>query len=236
MSTVAEVQASPRELQVAVRFSDRLEEVAAPLPTHSAVRSKRKRMIDMALAGAGLVLLAPFLALMALLIVLDSGWPALYAQRRIGLGGRPFTLWKFRTMVRRAHAMRDELLAFNEGSFPAFKMRRDPRVTRLGRLLRRSSIDELPQLWNVLSGDMSLVGPRPPLPEEVQHYDAFAMGRLAVRPGITCIWQVENRQAIQIAFEEWVRKDLAYIENWSLRRDAVLILRTLHAAAKMNGQ
>jgi lipopolysaccharide/colanic/teichoic acid biosynthesis glycosyltransferase len=139
-------------------------------------------------------------------------------------------------MVRRADAMREDLLPLNESSFPAFKMRRDPRVTRLGRLLRRSSLDELPQLWNVLTSEMSLVGPRPALPEEVRHYDAVAMGRLAVRPGITCTWQVENRRAIPMSFDEWVRKDLAYIENWNLRRDIVLVLMTLRAAARLTGQ
>ncbi|MEK6227526.1 MAG: sugar transferase [Chloroflexota bacterium] len=200
------------------------------------VRSKRKRIFDVVIAATGLLVLAPVLASIGLAVVMDGGWPPLYPQKRIGLGGRPFTLWKFRTMVRRAHAMREDLLPFNESSFPAFKIRRDPRMTRLGRLLRRSSLDELPQLWNVLIGEMSLVGPRPPLPEEVRHYDPIAMYRLTARPGITCTWQVENRHSIRMGFDEWVRKDLAYMENWNLRRDVVLVLRTLHAAAKMTGQ
>src|SRR5207247_1964213 len=134
---------------------------------------------DVVIASAGLVVLAPVLGLIALAVVMEGGWPPLYPQKRIGLGGRPFTLWKFRTMVRHAHDMRDSLLQLNERPFPAFKIRRDPRVTPLGRLLRKSSLDELPQLWNVVRGEMSLVGPRPSLPEEVAHYDGVARARLS---------------------------------------------------------
>jgi lipopolysaccharide/colanic/teichoic acid biosynthesis glycosyltransferase len=236
MAAVADVQVAQLvDVQGAAVSNDRSQLLEEHLG-RALVASKRKRLFDVVIAATGLVILVPLFVLVGLAVVIDGGWPPLYPHQRIGLDGRPFTLWKFRTMVRRAHAMREHLLPLNESSFPAFKIRRDPRLTRLGRLLRRSSLDELPQLWNVLMGEMSLVGPRPPLPEEVRYYDAVAMGRLSARPGITCTWQVENRDSVRITFDEWVRKDLAYMENWTLRRDVVLVLRTLRAAAKMSGQ
>lgn len=216
--------------------ADRAREVRRAHPGRGIVLSRRKRALDVVAATTGMILLSPILFLIAVAVLIDSGWPVLYKQRRIGLEGRPFTLWKFRTMVRRAHEMRADLLLLNESPFPAFKIQRDPRVTRFGRFLRRSSLDELPQLWNVLLGEMSLVGPRPALPEEVRHYDALALRRLTARPGITCTWQIENRQSAQVGFDEWVQKDLAYMENWSLRRDLMLVVRTIRAVARMTGQ
>ena len=198
--------------------------------------SWKKRSIDVTVAGAALLLLAPVLILIALVIVLDGGWPAVYVQERVGLRGRRFRLWKFRTMVSGAEALRDSLTHLNEAPFPAFKLRDDPRVTRVGRLLRNSSLDELPQLWNVLKGEMSLVGPRPALPNEVCHYDTLALRRLDARPGITGIWQVENRHRKAGHFGDWVRADIRYLEEWSVWQDVVLLGKTLAVVIRMTGQ
>jgi lipopolysaccharide/colanic/teichoic acid biosynthesis glycosyltransferase len=192
--------------------------------------------MDVVLALVGLIGLAPLLIFVSAAIVLDSAWPPLYTQERIGLVGRRFRMWKFRTMRRGAHELRSTLLSRNEAPFPVFKLHDDPRVTRVGRLLRRSSLDELPQLWNVLRGEMSLVGPRPPLPEEVAEYEARAFQRLAARPGLTCTWQIERRRRDDISFEEWLAMDLAYVEDWRLRDDMRLILRTLSVVARMTGE
>jgi lipopolysaccharide/colanic/teichoic acid biosynthesis glycosyltransferase len=192
--------------------------------------------MDVVLAAIGLMVLLPFFAIACAAIIIDSGWPPLYTQERVGLLGRRFRMWKFRTMWRGAHELRSSLLPRNEGPFPVFKLRDDPRVTRVGRLLRRSSLDELPQLWNVMRGDMSLVGPRPPLSEEVAEYDAHAVRRLSARPGLTCTWQVERRRRDDITFDEWVAMDLAYLDGWRLRDDVRLMLRTLGAVARMTGE
>jgi lipopolysaccharide/colanic/teichoic acid biosynthesis glycosyltransferase len=200
------------------------------------VRSRAKRATDAAIAAAGLVFLLPAMALIAVAILVSSGRPVLFAQERVGKDGRRFTCWKYRTMVQGAEAVRADLAQFNEAPFPAFKLSRDPRVTRVGYFLRLASIDELPQLWNILRGDMSLVGPRPPLPAEVAHYGAFAMQRLAVRPGLTCIWQIESRRGSAMTFEEWIQSDLDYIRGWSLLFDLQLLVRTLGAVARMRGR
>ena len=192
--------------------------------------------MDVVIASTGLIGLAPLFIFVSAAIIVDSGWPPLYTQERVGLLGRHFRMWKFRTMRRGSHELRSSLLSRNEAPFPVFKLHDDPRVTRVGRLLRRSSLDELPQLWNVVRGDMSLVGPRPPLPEEVAEYDARALQRLAVRPGLTCTWQIERRRRDDITFEEWLRMDLAYLEGWRLRDDMRLMLRTVGAVARMKGE
>jgi lipopolysaccharide/colanic/teichoic acid biosynthesis glycosyltransferase len=192
--------------------------------------------MDVVLATLGLICLAPLFILVSLAIIVDSGWPPLYTQERVGLLGRRFRMWKFRSMWRGAHELRSSLLSRNEAPFPVFKLHDDPRVTRVGRLLRRSSLDELPQLWNVMRGDMSLVGPRPPLPQEVAEYDAHAVGRLAARPGMTCTWQIERRRRDDISFDEWVSMDLAYLDSWGLRDDVRLMVRTLGAVARMTGE
>jgi lipopolysaccharide/colanic/teichoic acid biosynthesis glycosyltransferase len=208
-------------------------------------RSRAKRLIDIVVATCLLVVLAPLFAAIAIMIMIDSGVPVLYGQKRVAVDRRRgarrdprerrFTCWKFRTMVRDAHAMRDGLSARNAAPFPAFKVPDDPRVTRVGRFLRKSSLDELPQLWNVLRGEMSLVGPRPPLPDEVTHYDDFALRRLTVRPGITCLWQIEQRHQSLSTFAQWVEKDVEYIANWSIMNDFVLIGRTALAVVRMTG-
>jgi lipopolysaccharide/colanic/teichoic acid biosynthesis glycosyltransferase len=156
-----------------------------------------------------------------------------FTQTRVGLNGRRFTLWKFRTMVREAEKKKAELAAFNEMSGPVFKMSDDPRVTRLGQFLRRTSLDELPQLINVLKGDMSLVGPRPPLPHEVVQYAGWERRRLSVKPGLTCLWQINGRNRID--FDEWMKLDLEYIDTWSLQKDAAILAKTVPAVLRGAG-
>ncbi|MEK6206474.1 MAG: sugar transferase [Chloroflexota bacterium] len=198
--------------------------------------SHTKRVFDLVVASVSLILLAPVCLAICAAIAVESGWSPLYSQRRTGLNGRDFRIWKFRTMVRNAEAMKAELLALNEAPFPAFKLRNDPRVTRLGRFLRKSSLDELPQLWNVIRGDMSLVGPRPLPVAEAARVSAAGKARLLARPGITCIWQVTNRHSANDSFDDWVAKDLAYIDNWSFWLDLVLLWRSAGAVLRMTGR
>ncbi len=193
-----------------------------------------KRAIDVALALTGLVLLSPLLLIVAVVIRLRDGAPVLFLQERVGLHGRPFRVVKFRTMVPDAEERLAELEALNEISGPAFKVTDDPRLTRTGGWLRRTSIDELPQLWNVLRGEMSLVGPRPPLPSEVQDYDIWHRRRLSMQPGITGLWQVAARR--EADFDRWVRLDLDYIDRWSLWLDVKIILRTIPAVFTGEGR
>jgi len=167
------------------------------------------------------------LATLAALVKLESPGPALFRQVRIGLNGRRFKLYKFRSMRDGAEAELDRLLPHNEADGPVFKMRADPRVTRVGAFLRRTSLDELPQLWNVLVGEMSIVGPRPPLPHEVKRYERWQRRRLSVKPGLTCTWQVSGRS--DMTFDRWMELDLEYIDRWSLRNDLRIMLRTIPA-------
>ena len=184
-----------------------------------------KRALDITVAAALLVLAAPLMLLIALAIKLDSPGPVIFRQRRVGKDGRLFTFYKFRGMVADAEARLHEVAHLNEVDGPIFKSRRDPRVTRVGRVLRRTSLDELPQLWNVLRGDMSLVGPRPPLPTEVTRYEPWQRDRLLVPGGITGLWQVSGRNLL--GFEDMVRLDLEYITRWSLWLDLRILLRTI---------
>jgi exopolysaccharide biosynthesis polyprenyl glycosylphosphotransferase len=200
---------------------------------HSPVQLRIKRAVDVALASVGLVLTAPLLALAALAIRATSPGPVLFRQERCGLNGRRFIMLKLRSMHLDAEARLEGLLAVNEMDGPVFKLREDPRVTRIGCFLRRLSIDELPQLWNVLWGEMSIVGPRPPIPPEVRKYATFDMRRLSMRPGLTCLWQVNGRN--QIGFTDWVKLDLQYIDNWSLGLDLLIVLRTLPAVLSGRG-
>ena len=193
-----------------------------------------KRGLDCLGAAVGILLLSPFVAVLALLIKLESRGPVLFTQTRIGEGGVPFRCWKFRSMFIDAEQRKQELLAQNEMvGGTTFKMKQDPRITRVGRFIRKASIDELPQLWNVLIGDMSLVGPRPPVPQEVAEYSAYEKRRLAAKPGITCTWQVSGRS--DIPFPEQVRLDIEYIENRSLWMDISLLLRTVPAVLLARG-
>ncbi|MEN6626355.1 MAG: sugar transferase [Candidatus Sumerlaeia bacterium] len=187
-----------------------------------------KHTFDRVASAGLLILLSPFMLMAALAIRMSSpaGAPILFKQKRCGLNGRLFTLYKFRTMRPGAESEREALAAQNEQEGPVFKMRHDPRVTPIGRLLRKFSIDELPQLWNVLRGEMSLVGPRPPLPEEVVQYDRWQRRRLSMKPGITCLWQVSGRN--MLPFETWMKMDLEYIDNWSLRLDFKILAKTIY--------
>ena len=179
-------------------------------------------------AAALLLVLSPLMLAATLGIMWGSprGAPVLFRQTRCGLNGRLFTLYKFRTMRLGAEAERAALESANEQSGPVFKIRHDPRVTPIGRILRKFSIDELPQLWNVARGEMSLVGPRPPLPEEVAQYDRWQRRRLSMKPGITCLWQVSGRN--MLPFETWMKLDLQYIDNWSLALDFKILARTVY--------
>lgn len=185
-----------------------------------------KRVLDILCAGAGLVILSPLLGAIAAAIKLADHGAVFYPWRVVGEGGQPFTGYKFRTMVMNADELKAQLLAGNEMSGPVFKLKHDPRITPIGRILRRYSLDELPQLWSVLKGDMSLVGPRPPLQTEYAQFTPWQQGKLAVKPGITCLWQISGRSNIQ-DFDEWVRLDLEYVQNWSLWLDIRILLRTI---------
>jgi exopolysaccharide biosynthesis polyprenyl glycosylphosphotransferase len=184
-----------------------------------------KRAFDLAVASVGLVLMIPVWLVVAAAIRLDSSGPVLYRQRRVGQAGRPFVMLKFRTMHVGSDEKVDDLRRLNGVDGLMFKLREDPRVTRVGRRLRRWSLDELPQLWNVVRGDMSVVGPRPPLPEEVAEYEDWQFDRLEVAPGITGLWQVSGRS--DLSFDECVRLDLFYIENWSLTYDLFIVVKTI---------
>ncbi|MCY3002599.1 MAG: sugar transferase [Planctomycetota bacterium] len=184
-----------------------------------------KRIVDITGATLGLVALSPLLAAIAVAVKLDSRGPVFYRQQRAGRGGRPFAFYKFRSMVVDADTRLAELGKLNEASGPIFKMRRDPRVTRVGAILRKYSLDELPQLWNVLRGDMSIVGPRPPKVEEVASYERWQRRRLDLPGGLTCIWQVSGRS--NVGFVEWMRMDLRYAKARSSLLDLLLILRTI---------
>ena len=185
-----------------------------------------KRLFDIVLSAVALVLLVPIMAVIALLIKTTSRGPVFFVQERGSLNGRKFKLYKFRTMVADAESRLEELQARNEMKGPAFKVKNDPRITRVGKFLRKLSIDELPQLWNVFKGDMSLVGPRPPLIDEVAQYDDWHRRRLSMRPGITCLWQVNGRNKIT-DFSQWAKLDLEYIDNWSLWLDLKILLKTI---------
>jgi lipopolysaccharide/colanic/teichoic acid biosynthesis glycosyltransferase len=184
-----------------------------------------KRLMDVVLSALALLVLSWLYAAIALAIKSTSRGPIFFRQTRVGLNGRRFTFYKFRSMVADAEARRSALEHLNEMDGPVFKIKDDPRVTPIGRVLRKFSLDELPQIWNVLRGDMSLVGPRPPIPEEVLQYAAWQRRRLSMRPGLTCLWQVDGRNAID--FQRWMELDLEYIDNWSLALDLKILFLTV---------
>ncbi len=194
-----------------------------------------KRLMDALGAGALLIFLAPVLVLIALAVKFSSRGPVLYRWHVVGKGGRPFTGYKFRTMIENADELKQQLLEQNEMQGPVFKIKNDPRITTVGRVLRKFSLDELPQLWSVLKGDMSLVGPRPPLQNEYASFTEFQKQKLSVKPGITCLWQIAGRNEIR-DFDEWVRLDLAYIQNWSLWLDVKILWRTFFAVLRGTGR
>jgi exopolysaccharide biosynthesis polyprenyl glycosylphosphotransferase len=192
-----------------------------------------KRSFDWIVSGLGLLLLAPLFLIVSALIRMSSRGPVFFRQERVGWHQRRFTLLKFRSMCDNADEMKAQLLHLSEVEGPVFKMKNDPRVTRIGRFLRKYSIDELPQLVNVFRGDMSLVGPRPPIPSEVERYNWWQKRRLSVRPGITCLWQVGGRS--QKPFDWWISQDLKYIDNWSLLLDLKILARTIPAVFRGRG-
>ena len=192
-----------------------------------------KRLLDVVLAAIGLVATLPLWLAIVIAVRLDSPGPAVFIQERVGLNGRLFRFYKFRSMFTDAEHRLAELESSNEVSGPVFKMRADPRVTRIGTLLRRTSLDELPQLLNVLKGDMSLVGPRPPLPREVEKYTPTDAVRLSVKPGLTCLWQISGRSTV--SFDEWMALDRDYVHNMSFWLDLTILARTVRAVLSMRG-
>jgi exopolysaccharide biosynthesis polyprenyl glycosylphosphotransferase len=202
-------------------------------PGMDRVQRAMKRTTDILGSLLGGLLFSPFLVAIAIWIKIDSRGPVFFKQKRIGRDGKPFTVWKFRTMVKDAEQKRAELEELNEGPGLLFKLKEDPRITRAGKRLRRLSLDELPQLWNVIKGDMSLVGPRPALPSEVEQYDDWVKNRLRVKPGMTGLWQVSGRT--ETSFEDYIRHDLFYIQNWSLSLDFWILWRTLRAVFQAEG-
>ncbi len=193
-----------------------------------------KRLFDIVFALIQIPFLFPLMALIAILIKIDSKGPIFFSHQRVGKGGKLFHCYKFRTMVVGAHELKADLEHLNEMEGHAFKMKNDPRVTRLGSFLRKYSLDELPQIFNVIKGEMSFVGPRPPLPEEVQNYQPWHRKRLSVTPGITCLWQINGRNEIQ-SFDDWVRMDLLYIQNSSFLHDLKIILKTVPVVLSRRG-
>ncbi|MCX6131399.1 MAG: sugar transferase [Proteobacteria bacterium] len=209
-----------REEQVVKRFTPG----KLPVYRRDELTESFVRFLDIVGASVGLLLSSPLLLLSIALIKLSSRGPAFFCQIRVGQGGKLFRMYKLRTMIVDAEKQRESLKFKNEMSGPVFKIRKDPRITWIGRYLRKLSIDEIPQFWNVLRGEMSLVGPRPPLRHEVKKYKRWQLQRLAVKPGLTCLWQVSGRNSI--GFEEWVRLDIRYIRQRSLWVDCKIMLRT----------
>jgi exopolysaccharide biosynthesis polyprenyl glycosylphosphotransferase len=212
------------------------DDVVAAIEARPRSRGSRvaKRALDLFGSTVGLIALSPVLLLLALAVKLTSRGPILFVQQRCGLGGQPFRFFKFRTMVKDADGGKGALEHLNEMRGPIFKIRRDPRVTALGRVLRKLSLDELPQLWNVLRGDMSLVGPRPPTPDEVERYTPRQVQRLSVVPGITGLWQVSGRNDIA-DFERWIDLDLEYAHRWSLWLDLRILAKTAVVVVLLRG-
>lgn len=209
-----------------------------PVPLASVCSTWRyrvlKRLLDLTLGSTLLVLFAPLIAGLALVIRRDSPGSSFYTWRVTGAGGRPFAGYKLRTMRSDADRLLEHVQHRNEMSGPVVKIRNDPRVTRVGRVLRKLSLDELPQLWSVVKGDMSLVGPRPPLEREFQAFEPWQRRKVSVRPGLTCLWQVNGRSQIR-DFDEWVRLDLTYIDNWTFRDDLLILLKTVPAVLGSRG-
>lgn len=207
--------------------------MSVEMPRYSGLRFAVKRVFDLVASLVGLLILAPVLLAVAVIVKLDSPGPVFFRQTRVGVNGTEFKMVKFRSMVVDAEDRLAELQHHNEGHGALFKLRNDPRITRAGSFLRKYSLDELPQLFNVVAGEMSLVGPRPPLPAEVQSYEAHVMRRLNVKPGITGPWQVGGRS--NLSWEETVRKDLYYVENWSLAGDILILIKTVRAVLMRDG-
>lgn len=206
----------------------------APHPSVSSGLGLLKILMDRGLAALGLLLLAPLLLAIAIAVKLDSPGPVFFTQRRVGLNGRTFSIYKFRSMQIDAEARLQELLHRNEMQGPLFKIKDDPRVTRIGRILRKLSLDELPQLINVMKGEMSLVGPRPPLPSEVSHFEPWQLHKFCVRPGVTGLWQVSGRSEL-LSFDQAIMLDLDYVARWSLALDLKILFKTVPVVLSARG-
>jgi exopolysaccharide biosynthesis polyprenyl glycosylphosphotransferase len=193
-----------------------------------------KKVMDIGISFVVLLVLSPFLVVISLLIKLTSPGPVIFRQERVGLRGRQFDLYKFRTMVVNAENIRKELDGKNEMDGPVFKIKDDPRVTKIGKFLRKTGLDELPQLFNILKGEMSLIGPRPPLKSETLQYKRWQLRRLSVKPGLSCFWQIKPKRN-SIRFEKWMELDLAYIDNWSLRLDFIILIKTIKTVFQRSG-
>ncbi|QUW19996.1 sugar transferase [Agrococcus sp. Marseille-Q4369] len=222
--------AGPR---ISFRPVDGLPLIQVRIPTFEGGHHALKRALDIAVSACALVVVGIAAVPIAIAIKLDSPGPVLFRQRRIGRDGQSFAMLKFRTMHVDAEQRLEELRALNEAAGPLFKLKDDPRITRVGGFLRRHSLDELPQFWNALRGDMSVVGPRPPLPAEATHYDEVAMRRLYLKPGITGLWQISGRS--DLTWQESVRLDLRYVENWSVMEDLMIIFRTARVVVQPSG-
>lgn len=192
-----------------------------------------KRLADIVISFLGLIILSPAFLIIALAIVIEDPGPAFFSQKRAGLKNKTFTMYKFRSMIKDAPDLREKMEVYNELDGPAFKMKDDPRITRVGRFIRRTSLDELPQLFNVLRGDMSLVGPRPLPTYESEQLNGYQLQRLLVKPGITCYWQINGRS--DISFDEWMEMDLSYIRSQGLWTDFLILARTFKAVFKAGG-
>ena len=194
-----------------------------------------KFIFDFAISSVVMLLWLPFLFIIGLTVKITSKGPVIFKQKRVGLRGREFFMYKFRTMVQDAEKLQNKFMAQNEMDGPVFKIKNDPRITMVGKFLRKTSLDELPQFFNVIKGDMSLVGPRPPIMREVKQYESWQLRRLSMRPGITCSWQVSPHRN-RISFEEWMKLDLNYIDNWSLKQDLLLTIKTIRTVIMGSGQ
>jgi exopolysaccharide biosynthesis polyprenyl glycosylphosphotransferase len=225
---------SPKNLKPAITWIDDIPVYSFHAQRVGSWQLAAKRVMDFAMAGIAVVALLPVFLAIAIAIKLGDGGPILFKQQRVGRRGRTFPCFKFRTMCVDAEAKLAALAGMNEVDGPVFKVKSDPRITPIGRFLRKYSLDELPQLFNVLRGEMSIVGPRPPLPSEVEKYDWWQRRRISVRPGITCIWQVWGRN--KVSFKRWMEMDMEYIDNWNLWRDCKIILRTAFAVFRGTGQ
>lgn len=241
MPDVKEIQNSM--FNISQKVHDKIEEADTHvLMNREEVLARRKkywrfrRVQDVTISLIGLAVLWPLMLLTALLIVIDSpGAGPIYVQNRVGRDGKVFRFYKFRSMIPRADQKLEELLEYNEMTGPAFKIKDDPRITRVGRFIRKSSIDELPQIFNVLKGDMSIVGPRPPLPREVEQYGDYESQRLYVTPGLTCYWQIQPHRN-ELTFDEWLELDLKYITECNILDDWKIIFKTFGAVLGMHGE
>jgi exopolysaccharide biosynthesis polyprenyl glycosylphosphotransferase len=201
---------------------------------HNSFALTIKKIMDLSVSFLMIVCLSPVLLTIAILIKITSKGPVIFKQARVGLRGRQFSLFKFRTMIADAEKLKKDLEGDNEMDGPVFKIKDDPRVTPIGKFLRRTGLDELPQLFNILKGEMSLIGPRPPLPTETLQYKRWQLRRLSVKPGLSCFWQIKPDRN-NIKFEKWMELDLAYIDNWSLRLDFIILLKTIKTVFQRTG-